>query len=264
MAEAISGIAGGLQGSVGGMLNQGSAWFDSIFPPEKRNELVAKISKFATEKPMLASFLASQIALTGFPLGLFIVMTITVVIFALLAGLIIGLVGAVLFIVVCVGFALIILLPTLFLTTAAATFIWLWGMGGYYILKKFNQKEIPGIHTDLKGGPGGLKEQLGAITGEGGPQGDPSGGEKQANGGAKENEKPKEANGGPKHPGGYAKGGATKHMNGAADKVGSAGKASGVDVGNPKDAADVGKHVGKATNAAQGVKGGITGATGLG
>lgn len=209
------------------------------------------------------SFIASQIALTGFPLGLFIVMTITVVVFALLAGLIIGLVGAVLFIVVCVGFALIILLPTLFLTTAAATFIWLWGMGGYYILKKFNKKEIPGIHTDLKGGPGGLKEQLGALTGAGGPQGDPNGGEKKEGDGAKENGKPKEANGGPKHPGGY-KGGAAKHMNGAADKVGSAGKATGVDVGNPKEAADVGKHAGKVTNAAQGVKGGVSGATGLG
>ena len=209
------------------------------------------------------SFIASQIALTGFPLGLFIVMTITVVIFALLAGLIIGLVGAVLFIVVCVGFALIILLPTLFLTTAAATFIWLWGIGGYYILKKFNKKEIPGIHTEMKGGPGGLKEQLGALTGEGGPQGDPSGGEKQNSSEAKENGKPKEANGTPKHPGGY-KGAAGKQMNGAADKVGSVGKASGVDVGNPKDAADVGKHAGKVTNAAQGVKGGVTGATGLG
>ena len=54
MAEAISGITGGLQGSVNGMLNQGSAWLDSIFPPEKRNELVARISKFAKEKPMLA------------------------------------------------------------------------------------------------------------------------------------------------------------------------------------------------------------------
>ena len=59
MAEAISGIAGGLQGSVNGMLNQGSAWLDSIFPPEKRNELVARISKFAKEKPMLAVRLCS-------------------------------------------------------------------------------------------------------------------------------------------------------------------------------------------------------------
>ena len=202
------------------------------------------------------------------------VMTITVVVFALLAGLIIGLVGALLFIVVCVGFALIILLPTLFFTTAAATFIWLWGLAGYYIIKKYNKKEIPGIHTDLKSAPEGLREQLGALTGAGGPQGDPNGGEQangsakekggdQANGGAKENGKPKEANGTPKHPGGY-KGGAAKQMNGAADKVGNAGKSTGVDVGNPKEAADVGKHAGKVTNAAQGVKGGVTGATGLG
>ena len=203
-------------------------------------------------------------------------MTITVVVFALLAGLIIGLVGAVLFIVVCVGFALIILLPTLFFTTAAATFIWLWGMAGYYIVKKYNKKEIPGIHTDLKDAPAELREQLGGITGQGGPQGDPNGGEKKTDEDAKENEKPKEtngkpkeangkpkeANGSPKHPGGYTKG-ATKHMNGAADKVGSVGKASGVDVGSPKDAADVGKHAGKVTNAAQGVKGGVSGITGL-
>ena len=54
MAEAISGITGSLQGSVNGMLNQGSAWLDSIFPPEKRNELAARIAKFAKEKPMLA------------------------------------------------------------------------------------------------------------------------------------------------------------------------------------------------------------------
>ena len=54
MAEAISGATGALQGSIGGVVNKGSAWLDSIFPPEKRNELVAKISKFATEKPMFA------------------------------------------------------------------------------------------------------------------------------------------------------------------------------------------------------------------
>jgi hypothetical protein len=54
MAEALSGATGALQGTVGGMLNKGSAWLDSIFPPEKRNELIAKMSKFATEKPMLA------------------------------------------------------------------------------------------------------------------------------------------------------------------------------------------------------------------
>ena len=185
-------------------------------------------------------------------------MTISVVIFALLAGLIIGLLGAVLFIVAAVGFALIILLPTLFFTTAAATFIWLWGLAGYYILKWFNEKKIPGIHTDMKGGiQENMEGQLGAITGKGGPQGDPDGeGEKKdGEGDGKENK----ANGAPKGGKDHHGDGVGKGMNGAADKV---GKSTGVDVGNPKEAADVGKHAGNATKAAKNRGGGVKGAVG--
>ena len=54
MAEVISGMTGALQGTLGGVINQGQNFLDRIFPPEKRNELWAKLSKFATEKPMLA------------------------------------------------------------------------------------------------------------------------------------------------------------------------------------------------------------------
>lgn len=133
-------------------------------------------------------------------------MTISVVIFALLAGLIIGLVGAVLFIVVCVGFALVILLPTLFLTTAAATFIWLWGVGGWYILKWFNKKEIPGIHTEMGQG------QFDAIMGKGKVEAETDGDSQESN---EKHRPPKLANGGPKE----GKGGAAgKGMNGVADE----------------------------------------------
>ena len=78
-------------------------------------------------------------------------MTIGVFVFALVAALVIGLVGALLFTAVCVGIALLVLLPTLFITSFAGAFIWLWGVGTYYILKWFNQKDIPGIHTSLDG-----------------------------------------------------------------------------------------------------------------
>lgn len=54
MAEMVSSVAGGLQGSLTGLVNKGTAWLDNIFPPERRNELSAKISKFASEKPMMA------------------------------------------------------------------------------------------------------------------------------------------------------------------------------------------------------------------
>lgn len=159
--DQVSGVAGGatgtglgsvtgmLQGGVGNIVNMGGNFLDKILPPDKREEMKSKLVKFATEKPQLASFLLSQIALSGLPIFLFIILTITVVIFALLAGLLVGLLGAILFILIAVGFALAFLLPTLFFTTFAAVAVWLWGMGAYYILKWFNGKEVPGIHTPM-------------------------------------------------------------------------------------------------------------------
>lgn len=54
MAEALSGAAGSLQGMGTGLLNKGKGILDSIMPPETRSEISTKISKFFTEKPMLA------------------------------------------------------------------------------------------------------------------------------------------------------------------------------------------------------------------
>lgn len=164
-------IAGSLQGGVGSLINTGQGYLDRWFPPDKRESLKQQLTKFATERPKLAAFIMSQIALSGLPLGLFIVMTITVVLFALIAGLLVGLIGALLFIVFALGFALLILLPTLFFTTFAATFIFLFGLGAYYIVKWFNEKSIPGIHTPLTEG---VKEKMGlqgvpALNGEAPP-----------------------------------------------------------------------------------------------
>ena len=170
MADQVSSIAGGvtgtglgeitgaLQGGLTNLLNFGQSYLDRWFPPEKREELKAKLIRFATERPKFAAFLFSQIVLSGIPLALFVVMSLTVLVFALVAGILVGVVGALLFTVFCVGVALLFLLPTLFMTTAAATFIFLWGLGAYYIIKWFNQKDVPGIHTDVDGG---LKDKLG-------------------------------------------------------------------------------------------------------
>jgi len=91
-------------------------------------------------------------------MALFLIMSLTVLIFALLAGIIVGVVGALLFTVFCVGVALLVLLPVLFFTTFAACFIFLWGLGAYYIVKWFNKKDVPGIHTGMDEG---TKKQLG-------------------------------------------------------------------------------------------------------
>ena len=154
----LGSMTGMLQGSINNLFSAGQGILDRWFPRAKREELKNKLTKFATERPQLAAFLLSQIALSGIPLGLFLLMSITVLIFALLAGIIVGVLGAVLFTVFCLGLALLVLLPTLFMTTFAASFVFLWGLGAYYILKWFNQKDIPGIH---KGGQDAVQKQLG-------------------------------------------------------------------------------------------------------
>ena len=170
-------------------------------------------------------------------------MTITVFVFALVAALLIGLLGALVFTVFCVGIALLVLLPTLFITTFAGAFIFLWGLCAYYLIKWFNQKEIPGIHTSFSDAGKGL---LGEESTSNGEAKEPRPEQKKLEGEHKEQ-----------------KSGEKKQLNGvagkvpAADKVGNVGKSTGlddggladvkkkVDVGNVTKTADVGGVAGK-------------------
>lgn len=195
-------------------------------------------------------------SLSSLPIGLFLILTITVFVFALVAALLLAVLGAVVFTVVCVGIALIILLPTLFVTTFAAAFIWLWGVGAYFIVKWFNKKEVPGIHKPLGEGMQGMG--LDALQGNGAPPGDPN----AADDGVKKDGEKKQPNGHKAN--GAPKLGDKKKMP-AVDEV---QKATGVDLSDPKKAADFGKVMGKtgdvnkATNAVGGVAGGVKGAAG--
>lgn len=82
-----------------------------------------------------------NIALTGVPLGLFILFSIVVFITALVIALVVALLAAVIFTLFCVGVALIVVFPAILFTTGAACFLFLWGLGGYYILKWANGAE---------------------------------------------------------------------------------------------------------------------------
>src|ERR1700761_7649915 len=105
-----------------------------------------------------------NIAITGVPLFLFIMFTISVLIFALLVGIILGVLAAVLFTVFCVGVALTIVLPTIMFTTMAATFLFLWGLGGYYILKWANSQPGQPDEKPLLGS-GSIGDSINNLTG---------------------------------------------------------------------------------------------------
>ncbi|KAI7204909.1 hypothetical protein KC316_g13351 [Hortaea werneckii] len=131
---ATSGILGTIEGWGNWIAGKGKEVMDRVITPEQRASILAKLQEFMLKNPKLSAFLGMNIALTGIPLGLFILFTLTVAIFSLVVGLLLGLLAAVLFTLFCVGIALTIVLPTVFFTTMAACFLFLWGLGGYYIL----------------------------------------------------------------------------------------------------------------------------------
>jgi len=106
------------------------------------------------------AFLLTNFVLSGPPLFLFILFSITVLIFAIVVALIIGLLVAVGFTLFCVCLALIILFPIVFFTTLAATFFFLWGLGGYYLMKWMNKG---GSSPAPQGGA--IGDKLNSLTG---------------------------------------------------------------------------------------------------
>lgn len=102
--------------------------------------------------------------ITGVPLFLFVLFSLTVFIFALVVGLLLGLLGAVAFTLFCVGLALTIVLPTIFFTTMGATFLFLWGLGGYYLLKWANGEGGDKSGSQDNSGPT-IGDRLNSLTG---------------------------------------------------------------------------------------------------
>lgn len=90
---------------------------------------------------------------------LFILFSLTVFIFSLVVALLVGLLVAVGFTLFMIVVALVILFPTVFFTSLAACFFFLWGMGGYYLLKWFNKGETPAIEGEAIG------DKINALTG---------------------------------------------------------------------------------------------------
>lgn len=100
---------------------------------------------------MLATLVLSQVVFSSIPLILFVLLTIGVLVFSLAAALVIGLLGALLFTVFCVGIGLFFLLPTLFVTTFLAVSVWLWVWGAYLVISWFgtrDTKQLTNLSSD--------------------------------------------------------------------------------------------------------------------
>ena len=106
-----------------------------------------------------------NIALTGIPLGLFILFSLSVATFSFIVGILAGIGGAVLFTLTVVGVALWIVLPAIFFTTMVACFLFLWGLGGYYFLQWVNGSSEKGQEKKPLLESGSIGDSLNSMTG---------------------------------------------------------------------------------------------------
>lgn len=93
---------------------------------------------------MPKAFLLTNVVLTGLPLLLFLTFSMSIFVSSLFVCLLLGLAAALLFTASCVGLALLLLVPTVFVTTITSFFIFIWGLAGYFIFKWLNGQGAPG------------------------------------------------------------------------------------------------------------------------
>lgn len=114
-----------------------------MLPPQQRKEIAQNLHFFAESNPKLAAFLATQAVLAGLPLVLFLAFATMTLLVSLTTCLLLGLLAALAFTFLVVGFALIFVIPTVFIASCSATFIFVWGFVGYMVLRRLNGGEAP-------------------------------------------------------------------------------------------------------------------------
>ncbi|CRK42590.1 hypothetical protein BN1723_016037 [Verticillium longisporum] len=116
---------------------------DRAVSPSTRQQAYTSAADFAHERPLLFAFLVAQLIFSFLPLVIFATFALSTVGFALGAALIFALFW--------IGVALLVLVPTLFLTSAVGLLVWIWAAGSFVVARKLWQI----APASIKGGQDG-------------------------------------------------------------------------------------------------------------
>ncbi|KAF4462275.1 hypothetical protein FALBO_10907 [Fusarium albosuccineum] len=100
---------------------------DRVVSPDSRARAYDSTAAFASARPILFSFLVSQLLFSFLPLLLFITFSLSTVAFALGA--------AIVFALFWIGVAFLLLVPTLLVTSSIAVLVWGWAIGSFAIAR---------------------------------------------------------------------------------------------------------------------------------
>ncbi|KAG9247232.1 hypothetical protein BJ878DRAFT_557294 [Calycina marina] len=117
----------GITNIIAGLYGIAQRQVDRIISPQTRSRYYTSISTFAQEQPVLFTFLALQLLCSALPLALFLSFTT--------GTLLLSLVTALLFSFFWIGVALVILIPTLFITVGLGIGVSVWAVGSFLVAK---------------------------------------------------------------------------------------------------------------------------------
>lgn len=111
-----------------GVVSFSQRQLDRVVSPSKRRDVYDATSEFAHERPILFAFLLFQVVFSFLPLVTFAVFALSTVALALGSALVFSLFW--------IGVALLVLVPTLFLTSSIGLLVWLWAAGSFLVARK--------------------------------------------------------------------------------------------------------------------------------
>lgn len=116
-----------VQQRASGMFARIQSLVDKLVSPSKREQYWNSTTTFAQEQPLLFTFLAAQLLLSFTPLALFLSFV--------LGTLALSLITALLFSLFWIGIALLVLIPTLFVTVSLGIVVWIWAVSSFVIVR---------------------------------------------------------------------------------------------------------------------------------
>ncbi|PNP84690.1 hypothetical protein FNYG_01784 [Fusarium nygamai] len=115
---------------------------DRVVPPNSRQKAYDNTASFASSRPILFSFIVSQLLLSFLPLLIFLTFSLSTIVFALGA--------AIVFALFWIGVALLVLVPALLVTSSIAVLVWGWAIGSFIIARwLYNHSPVGGQNNEV-------------------------------------------------------------------------------------------------------------------
>ncbi|KAM3065642.1 hypothetical protein ACMFMG_011351 [Clarireedia jacksonii] len=134
--------------AVADMISRMQRIVDRVVSPETRSGFYENVWAFFQEQPILATFFLSTLTISLPPLLFFLTFTLSVLTFSLVA--------AIIFSLFWIGVALLLLVPTLFVTVGLGVIIWVWAISSW-VLTKWIYGMLPATKGEVKGQVNGKK-----------------------------------------------------------------------------------------------------------